>query len=378
MENEMLKTHPAVFAVGDEYQIMVCVKSPCLMWVQVGDEKYYDESNGILRSNVSTHRMRVPAAVLDSAKGYTLCWRKIIDRKPYYPETEDEVQLSYAFRPVEGDRVLMYHISDAHNLVKAPVAAARHFEARYGKMDLLVLNGDIPNHSGKIEYFDNIYEIVSQLTAGEIPTVFSRGNHDLRGFYAETIAEYTPNQNGNTFYTVRVGDIWAVIMDCGEDKADSCNAYGYTICCHEFRKRQLGWLKKIAQSGEFADPAIRHRIVICHKPFSVAESADRFNIEQDIYGEWCRILKEEIHPDLMISGHFHSQFVTFPGDERDHYLGHPCPVAVGSVPRHAKPEEGITEYHAAAGFVFEPEKITYAPVDSEGNFFDSVVFLKGE
>ncbi|MBQ4323724.1 MAG: metallophosphoesterase [Clostridia bacterium] len=374
MENEMLKTHPAVFAVGDEYQIMVCVKAPCLMWVKVGDEKFYDDSNGILRSNVTTHRMRVPAECLNEAKEYTVCWRKIIDRKPYFPETEEEKQLTYSFRPVEGEKTVMYHISDAHNLVDAPVAAARHFEAKYGKMDLLVLNGDIPNHSGKIEYFDNIYEIVSRLTAGEIPTVFSRGNHDLRGFYAETIAEYTPNWNGNTFYTVRVGDIWAIVMDCGEDKADSCEAYGYTICCHEFRKRQARWLKTVAAGKEFEDPSIKHRIVICHKPFSVAEGAERFNIEQDIYGEWCRVLKEEIHPDLMISGHFHSQFVTFPGDERDNYLGHPCPVAVGSVPRQPKPEEGITAYHAAAGFIFEQGKITHVPVDCEGNFFPQTVF----
>lgn len=374
MENEMLKTHPAVFAVGNEYQIMVCVKNPCLMWVQVGDEKYFDESNGILRSNVTTHRMCVPMEELDSAKEYAICWRKMLDRKPYFPESEEEVRLTYSFRPVAGEKTVMYHISDAHNLVDAPVTAARHFEAKYGKMDLLVLNGDIPNHSGTVENFDNIYEIVSRLTAGEIPTVFSRGNHDLRGFYAETIAEYTPNWNGKTYYTVQVGDIWAVVLDCGEDKADECDAYGHTMCCHALRKRQAKWLKEVAAEKSFEDSSVRHRIVICHKPFSVAESAERFNIEQDIYGEWCRILKEEIHPDLMISGHFHSQFVTFPGDERDNYLGHPCPIAVGSVPRHPKPEEGITAYHAAAGFIFEKGKIAYIPVDSEGTFFPQTAF----
>lgn len=370
----MLKTHPAVFAVGDEYQIMVCVKAPCLMWVQVGDEKFFDESNGILRSNVTTHRMKVPSEVLNSVGEYRICWRKIIDRKPYFPETEEEKQRTYAFRPVAGESIRMYHISDAHNLVEAPVAAARYFEAKYGKMDLLVLNGDIPNHSGKIEYFDNIYEIVSRLTEGEIPTVFSRGNHDLRGFYAETIAEYTPNWNGNTYYTLRVGDLWVLVLDCGEDKADSCKEYGYTVCCHEFRKRQTKWLKAVAAEKEFDDPSVRHKIVICHKPFSVAENSDQFNIEQDIYSEWCRILKEEVKPDLMISGHFHSQFVTFPGDELDNYLGHPCPIVVGSVPRHPKPAEGITAYHAAAGLIFEKNKITWCPVDSEGNFFDEVVF----
>lgn len=104
MENEMLKTHPAVFAVGDEYQIMVCVKAPCLMWVKVGNENFYDDSNGILRSNVTTHRMKVPAELLNEVKAYTVCWRKIIDRKPYFPETEAERQLTYSFRPVTGEK----------------------------------------------------------------------------------------------------------------------------------------------------------------------------------------------------------------------------------------------------------------------------------
>ena len=121
----MLKTHPAVFAVEDEYQIMVCVKAPCLMWVQVGDEKYFDESNGILRSNVTTHRMKIPAELLNQEKKYTVCWRKIIDRKPYFPETEDEQRLEYTFRPLKNEKTVMYHISDAHNMVDAPVAASR-------------------------------------------------------------------------------------------------------------------------------------------------------------------------------------------------------------------------------------------------------------
>ena len=47
----MPKTPPVVFAVAREYQIMVPVEAECVMWVQVGDETYYDDSNGTLRSS---------------------------------------------------------------------------------------------------------------------------------------------------------------------------------------------------------------------------------------------------------------------------------------------------------------------------------------
>ena len=38
MMEKMIKTSPAVFLAGDEYQITVPVNGSCLMWVKVGDE----------------------------------------------------------------------------------------------------------------------------------------------------------------------------------------------------------------------------------------------------------------------------------------------------------------------------------------------------
>ena len=52
---ENLKTHPAVFAVGCDYQIMVPVKERCIMFVEVNGERYYDSSNGINRSETPVH-----------------------------------------------------------------------------------------------------------------------------------------------------------------------------------------------------------------------------------------------------------------------------------------------------------------------------------
>ena len=86
------KTAPAVFAVGNEYQIMVPVKSDLLFWVTVGGDKYYDHSNGIIRSSVRMHRVHVPMDKLDSAGRYTVGYRKIKERKPYFTETEEPVE----------------------------------------------------------------------------------------------------------------------------------------------------------------------------------------------------------------------------------------------------------------------------------------------
>lgn len=45
---EIFAALPTVYAVGSDYVIIVPVNEPCLMWVGVGNEEYYDDSNGIL------------------------------------------------------------------------------------------------------------------------------------------------------------------------------------------------------------------------------------------------------------------------------------------------------------------------------------------
>ncbi|MBQ8858325.1 MAG: metallophosphoesterase [Clostridia bacterium] len=320
-------TTPIVYAVGKNYEILVPVTAETVMWVEVGGESFYDDSNGILRSGSSTHKMRVPAALLDEEKKYTVCYRVINERKPYFTDAGELQQYSSVFRPVEGTPVHIYHIADAHNRVKEPVAAAAIFR---GKLDLLVLNGDIPNHSGDIAYFTTIHEIAAELTDGEIPVVFSRGNHDTRGIYAEKIEDHTPTDCGRSYFTFRVGHVWGMVLDCGEDKPDGNAEYGHTICCADFRRRETRFIRDvIARAGEeYEQEGVRNRLVISHVPFA-EKFEPPFNIEEDTYAEWCRLLREHVKPQLMLCGHMHRAYISPVGGERDH-KGQPCPVVVGS------------------------------------------------
>lgn len=118
----------------------------------------------------------------------------------------------------------------------------------FGAIDFLILNGDIIDHSGSVENFDEIYEIIEELTGGSIPVVFSRGNHDLRGVCAEKLAEYTPVDNGNSYYTFTLGSIWGILLDCGEDKIDAHPEYGNTVCCHAFREEETEYLKQVIEN----------------------------------------------------------------------------------------------------------------------------------
>lgn len=360
----MIKTAPAVFAVGTNYQIMVEVQSESLMSVIIGDKTYFDESNGIMNSLSPLHRVIVPMEALDNAKEYTVCIRPIIKRKPYFTETKESVKYHFKFNPVPTKKIRAYHISDAHNQIELPVKAAKTF----GELDLLILNGDVIDHSGNPEKFANIYEICSLLTGGSIPVIFSRGNHDMRGSFAEKFADYTPNQYGNTYYTFRLGSIWGILLDCGEDKPDDNSAYGYTVACHAFRERQTDYIRAVIRNAqnEYKQQGVKTKLIIAHNPFS-QQLPSPFDIEADIYREWALLLKEHIKPDLMICGHTHKYGINYAGGENDH-LGQPCTVVIASEP--------LQDRFIGCGFIIDDNQIEIVFTDSLGNTVSSEILTK--
>ena len=329
---EIFAALPTVYAVADKYIIIVPVNEPCLMWVGIGENEYYDDSNGILRSGRLTHKMTVPMAELDAARIYTVRWRKMIERKPYRSEVGEIEEYTSAFRPIDPDkeRINIYNIADAHNRVEGPINAGKYFERTGEELDLLLLNGDIPNHSGDVAYFEAIHRIAAGVTGGEIPVVFARGNHDTRGVCAELIEDYTPTDNGVSYYTFRLGPVWGIVMDCAEDKPDDHIEYAHTICCEDFRRRETRWLEALcnAEKPEYSDGGIKYKIVVVHNPFTERRNPP-FDIEEDTFAHWASLLRENVKPHLMICGHVHKCYVTYPGGERDAF-GQPCPIVAAS------------------------------------------------
>ena len=350
--NKMLKYSPTVFAVENDYKIFIPVTSSCVMWVKVGDECYYDHSNGVLRSSVTMHKVAVPRDELDKAGKYTVCFREMIERKPYFSVTSDVYEEEFDFNPLPDGTFRAYHISDAHGAVTAPVNSALAFEKKYGRIDLLILNGDVIDHSGDIGNFDAIFEICSLISKGSIPVIFSRGNHDTRGEFAENIADYTPTRAGYSYFSFNLGTLWGLVLDCGEDKLDTNAEYGNTNCCHAFRIEETKYINDLVKrkSEEYGNDGITRKIVIAHSPFSMKFEFP-FDIEDDIYTEWCTALRKEIKPDVMISGHTHSIEILPLGDER-HVHGCPCPVVVGGRP------DKKNGKHYGCGLIFTDNGLT--------------------
>lgn len=322
----LLKVPPAVFAVGEEYQILVLAPDT-LVRLRIGDQFYSDHINGVRPSRKSVHRFRIPMAVLDQAGKYELFCRKLPKRLPYMHETapEPELSSSYDFRKIPEKDIRIYHLSDTHDRFEAPVRAAQ----ASGRIDLLVLNGDITDkmvNAGQLEY---PCILAGRISGGSIPVIYTRGNHELRGEFAEFVQDYTPNRDGKLYYTVRLGPIWALVLDCGEDKVDELPVYGFAIDCARHRQEVLDYMKRVMDEGGFKAPGVKYKLVISHVPFS---SLVAFRKEDElmrrrfmIYGDWCKLLRTKLMPDLTLCGHLHQTQIL-----RSNF--YPCPVIVGSRP----------------------------------------------
>lgn len=319
----LLIAPPSVFVVGRDYWVCALTGAECTMGVEVTGTTYWDHSNGTLRSRrilhekCSLHMARVPQVALDAAGAYTLRLRRIVERKPYFTECGEVESPTFSFRPVSSsDTLRLVNLADAHNLVEEPVSAGRYFG---DALDLLILNGDIPNHSGDLRFFETIYQIAGQITGGTRPCVFARGNHDMRGNAAELLADYTPTDHSLPYFTFRAGPIWGIVLDAAEDKPDDFPEYGHTICAHDFRLEEDSFLDRVLTARDWR--GARLRLVISHKPLA-HELPSPFDIEQDLYRSWCAKLKAA-RPHLHLSGHLHQCFVERPGGAHDDY-GLPC------------------------------------------------------
>lgn len=349
----IISVDPSVYAVNDEYQICVLVKRECTMWVEVGGKAYYDHTNGILRSDSFLHIAHVPQEALDAAGGYKVYVREIIERKPYNTICGGVESAEYTFRPlIEKDEYNIINLADSHSQVDAPVASGSYFG---NDLDLLIMNGDIIDNSGSIDSFKIPYLISGNITKGQVPCIYSRGNHELRGIYAEQLADYTPTDNGKSYYTFRLGPVWGIVMDAGEDKADSNPEYGHTVACEAFRDEEGKFLDEVIASEEWKGASVR--LIISHVPLVIKMNAP-YNSEEARYAEWSRKLAK-IEPTLWLSGHLHNCFLEAPGD-RNNTLGYPCPLVCSSY------QNSANRQHTSGAIILTDDRITARYVTEKG------------
>ena len=94
------------------------------------------------------------------------------------------------------------------------------------------------------------YILASNITKGERPTIFVKGNHDNRGALAEFLYEYVGTENGLTYFPVRLGKLYFVVLDYGECEADDHESFGGLADFATIRDAQSEMLDQIIENSK--------------------------------------------------------------------------------------------------------------------------------
>ena len=307
---------PVVYAVEDDYQIVFSTSDNAVVWVEIGGECYYELYAGSMKSADRVHKLEVPQSVLDQAKGYSIHAKQMIYRGPFGGYLGPEISESYSFRPVDTTDGLDYFaLSDVHEAVEAAAKAAE------GDYDFIVLIGDLVSMVETERDAQLANELAHRITGGEYPVIYARGNHEIKGEYAEDLYKYVGARGEDYYYTVTPSDeIFAVVLDMGEDHEDDWWEYYGTAQFDIYRQEQSEFLEEILENGEYKD--YRYRLALCHIPIQHVD-----NKFESFKEDWTRLLNE-MDIDMCLSGHKHELWPFIPGqaeansplNSKGHYL----------------------------------------------------------
>lgn len=297
---------PVVYAVEDTYQIVFSTNHSAAAWVEIDGEKYFDLFAGSMKSEDTVHKITVPQEKLDAAKGYSIHAEKMIYRGPFGGFKGKEISQSYSFRPVNSaDGLVFYTITDAHHARTGAVEAARSVE----NLDFLVVLGD---SVGMVEYekdvqFSNL--LAHDVTGGEIPVVYARGNHEIKGEYAEQLYKYVGSKNESFYYWFTLSDVFGITLDLGEDHNDGWWEYYGTDQFTLYHNEQTRFLEELVSDKPYEN--YNYTLVACHIPIQFVNSR-KDHVE--VKAVWTDLLNQ-IDPDLAVYGHQHDLYPFLDGQE---------------------------------------------------------------
>ena len=290
---------PVVYAVEDTYQIVFSTNHPATAWVEIGGEAYYDLFAGSMKSKDTVHKITVPQKKLDEAKAYSIHAEKMIYRGPFGGFKGKEISSEYTFRPVNtADGLVYYTMTDVHHARTGAVKAALAVE----NLDFLVILGD---SVGMVEYekdaqYSNL--LAHDVTGGQIPVVYARGNHEIKGTYAEELYKYVGSKNERFYYWFTLSDVFGITLDLGEDHNDGWWEYYGTDRFTLYHNEQTQFLQELAETKPYE--GYNYTLVACHIPIQFVNSR-KDHVE--VKAKWTELLNR-IQPDLAVYGHQHDLY----------------------------------------------------------------------
>lgn len=278
---------------------------------------YYETKHGL--RNADTHFFAIRAEHLKAATTYQyrILAKEVKSFQPYKVVFGDSIVSPwYTFRTVDPKQKggSLFITSDIHN--RPDLLKNLLKQCDYQTCTSFFYAGDMMNYMEKNSQenpFTAFVDASVEMFATSVPFELVRGNHETRGNLARSFPDYFPKKNGKVYGHYLLGDIMVVMLDCGEDKADTHPVYAGFTDYSGYRLEQKKWLEDLLTSKEYKQA--KYHIVICHFPLAMSDKEKKKNVFWG-WQEMCDMFLPVLNKadvDLLVSGHTHRFFYHKPG-----------------------------------------------------------------
>ena len=242
---------------------------------------------------------------------------------------EPAVSPEYSFRTLDtaASTTTVAVWNDTHE--NAETLKALHGLTAALKPDLLLWNGDQSNDVHFEKDMAGQFLTPAGLSIAERwPMAYVRGNHDVRGPAARSLASFTGTPGDRFYYGFRSGPLAALVMDTGEDAPDESPHFGGMVAFQKMQERQAGWLKAVVKEAWFREGP--HKVLFCHIPLwftrDIFPTQRRWECHDVCRRLWVPTLVAA-GVKLVVSGHTHD-YRWMPARE-----GQPIAQLIGGAPQ---------------------------------------------
>ena len=292
---------PMVIDDGGGYSVVFATSAPGTGFIEYEYEgreyKVYDEVTGRIKGSTVVHSVRVPYEHLNG-NDYRVGSMRVLEEYAYGSRTGRTITSeTYTFTPCTGEEQTYLCISDWHILNGRALDAVE----KVGDYDAVLYLGDgLPELQREVEAAEYIVKFGGDISGGEMPVVYLRGNHETRGAYASELAGMLKMEE--FYYEAEMGDYRIIVLDSGDDKNDYHPEYGGLADYAAYREEMADWLDGLEEDG-------RKTIALSHSPavglnhgIYVDEPEDELRAR--IFGRL-----EELGVSLLIGGHVHECYL---------------------------------------------------------------------
>ncbi|MCK0192350.1 FN3 domain-containing metallophosphoesterase family protein [Arenibacter sp. F20364] len=281
-------------------------------------EKIFDASDGL--KNISLlHSVTLKNLKPGTKYAYRIYSQEVKEDRSFGKTVATRVYkrepLYFTTQPLKKDQISVVVLSDMHENTAKVGSLLKGVE--WDKTDFVLLDGDfVDSFESESDLYGGVLDTCVNIFAQKKPLVIVRGNHETRGIKAHELKKYFHFPEDKYYYTYKIGNTFFIILDSGEDKADSDIEYNGFADFDAYRSEQAKWLSEVVKSDEFKNA--EHKIAFMHIPPYDDNRGQEWHGDLEVRLKFVPILNKA-GIDLMVSGHTHHFSFQTPKSEENNF-----------------------------------------------------------